>query len=46
MKLKYIFIPKINSGESTALKRMGIVFYWIGNFWCAALFFTLIVTGN
>ncbi len=33
MNPKYIFLPKPDTGESTAMKRVGLVCYWIGIVW-------------
>ncbi len=38
MNPKYIFLPKPDTGESTAMKRVGLVCYWLGAAWLVSFF--------
>ena len=42
MNLKYIFLPKPDAGESTAMKRVGLVCYWLGAVWFVSFFFVFV----
>jgi hypothetical protein len=44
MNLKYIFLPKPNLGESTAMKRVGLVCYWLGTAWLVPFFFFVVIS--